>query len=99
MAKYRNRKRKGSRRTNDGPQEKDGKLLFEANIDKALPNGRFLITCDNGMQVLAYVAGRLRRFRIRVLPGDHVDVEVSAYDTTRGRIIYRHRTPRVSMVA
>jgi len=85
--------------SNDGPQEKEGKLLFEATIDKALPNGRFLITCDNGMQVLAYVAGRLRRYRIRVLPGDHVDVEVSAYDPTRGRIIFRRRAPRVSVAA
>ena len=65
--------------------------MFEANVDKVLSNGFFAVTCDNGMPVLAHLAGKLRRFRIRVLPGDRVSVEVSAYDPTRGRITFRHR--------
>ena len=97
MAARRNRRRRrrGGRnnRKNDslGAQDNPGKLYFEAVVDKALPNTNFLVTCDNGMQVLAHLAGKLRRFRIRVLPGDVVRVEVSAYDPTRGRITYRHK--------
>jgi translation initiation factor IF-1 len=46
---------------------------------------------DNGHNVLGYVAGKMRRYRIRILPGDRVRVEVSTYDLNRGRIVYRHR--------
>lgn len=49
------------------------------------------MTLDNGAAVLATIAGKLRRFRIRILEGDRVTVEVSPYDLTRGRITYRHK--------
>lgn len=87
-----NRKGRGRRARHEAPrEEKLNKLYFEGEVDKALPNARFLVTCNNGMQVLAHLAGKMRRFRIRVLPGDRVSVEVSGYDPTRGRITYRHR--------
>ncbi|MEQ9319281.1 MAG: translation initiation factor IF-1 [Polyangiaceae bacterium] len=66
-------------------------MYMDGEVEKALPNTRFLVNCDNGMQVMAHLAGKLRRFRIRVLPGDRVSVEVSAYDPTKGRITFRHR--------
>jgi translation initiation factor IF-1 len=51
----------------------------------------FRIELDNGHEVLAYTAGKMRRFRIRILPGDRIKVELSPYDLTRGRIVFRHR--------
>lgn len=51
----------------------------------------FRVELENGHQVLAHLAGKMRRFRIRVLPGDRVRVEVSPYDLDRGRIVYRHK--------
>jgi translation initiation factor IF-1 len=70
---------------------KEDKVEFEGEVSEALPNAMFRVTLDNGHEVLAHVAGRLRRFRIRILPGDRVQVEVSPYDLDRARIIYRHR--------
>lgn len=57
-----------------------------------LPSTSFRVTLDNGAEVLATIAGKLRRFRIRILEGDRVTVEVSPYDLTRGRITYRHKS-------
>ncbi len=51
----------------------------------------FRVQLDNGHEMLAYTAGKMRRFRIRMAPGDRVKVEVSPYDLTRGRIVYRQR--------
>jgi translation initiation factor IF-1 len=58
---------------------------------EALRSGMFRIELDNGHEVLAYTAGKMRRFRIRILPGDRIKVELSPYDLTRGRIVFRHR--------
>jgi translation initiation factor IF-1 len=65
------------------------KVEFEGEVQEALPNLMFRVVLDNGHPVLAHLAGKLRRFRIRVNPGDRVRVEVSPYDLTRGRIVYR----------
>jgi translation initiation factor IF-1 len=51
----------------------------------------FRIKLDNGHETLGYTAGKMRRYRIRILPGDRVRVELSPYDLTRGRIVFRHR--------
>ena len=51
----------------------------------------FKVTLDTGQDVLGYTAGKMRRYRIRINPGDRVKVEVSPYDLSRGRIVYRHR--------
>jgi len=70
---------------------KEEKIEFEGEISEALRNGMFRITLDNGHQTTGYIAGRMRRYRIRILPGDRVKVELSPYDLSRGRITYRYR--------
>jgi translation initiation factor IF-1 len=66
-------------------------ILVEGVVIEALPNLNFKVELDNGHNVLAHLAGRMRRNRIRVLIGDKVQVEVSAYDLNRGRIVYRFK--------
>ena len=70
---------------------KEEKVEFEGEVVEALPNAMFKVQLDNGHEVLGHVAGKMRRFRIRILPGDRVRVEVSPYDLNRARIVYRHR--------
>jgi translation initiation factor IF-1 len=70
---------------------KEEKVEFEGEVIEALPNAMFRVQLDNGHEVLGHVAGKMRRYRIRILPGDRVRVEVSPYDLNRGRIVYRHR--------
>ena len=67
------------------------KLLVEGTVVEALPNTTFRVEMDNGHEVLAYLSGKMRKFYIRILLGDHVKVEMSPYDLTRGRITYRQR--------
>ena len=62
---------------------------LEGEVTEALPATTFRVKLDTGQEVLAHLSGRLRKFRIRVNPGDRVRVEVSPYDLTRGRISYR----------
>ena len=74
------------------PREaKADKLEFEGDVLEALPNAMFRVKCDNGLDVLATISGRMRQFYIRILPGDRVSVEVSPYDLSKGRITYRHK--------
>ena len=70
---------------------KEEKVEFEGEVLEALPNAMFRIRLDNDHEVLGHVAGKMRRYRIRILPGDRVRVEVSPYDLNRGRIVYRDR--------
>jgi translation initiation factor IF-1 len=60
-------------------------------VIEALRSGMFRIGLDNGHETLGYTAGKMRRFRIRILPGDRVKIELSPYDLTRGRIVFRYR--------
>ena len=60
-------------------------------MTEPLPNAMFRVELDNGHKVLAHISGRMRKNFIRILPGDRVLVELSPYDLTRGRIIYRHK--------
>jgi translation initiation factor IF-1 len=69
--------------------EKEEKVEFEGEVTEALPNRMFRIQLDNGHETLGYVGGRLKRYRIRVMLGDRVRIELSPYDLTRGRIVYR----------
>jgi translation initiation factor IF-1 len=69
----------------------DDKLRMEGTIVKALPGTQFMVELDNGHEILAYLAGKMRKYYIRVLLGDRVTVEMSTYDLTRGRIVYRHK--------
>jgi translation initiation factor IF-1 len=73
-----------------GPQ-KESALQVEGAIVEALPNTMFRVDLDNGHRVLGHISGKMRKHYIRILPGDRVTVELSPYDLTRGRIIYRHR--------
>jgi translation initiation factor IF-1 len=67
------------------------KLEIDGEVTEALPNLLFRVTLENDHELLAHLAGKMRRFRIRVNPGDKVRVEVSPYDLNRGRIVYRYK--------
>jgi translation initiation factor IF-1 len=69
---------------------KEDKIELEAEVTEALPDARFKVKLQNGQEILAYVSGKMRKFFIRILPGDRVKVELSPYDMTKGRITYRH---------
>ena len=64
---------------------------MEGVVSDVLPSSMFRVALDNGHSVLATIGGKMRRFRIRVLPGDKVRVEVSPYDLNRGRSVYRSK--------
>jgi len=69
-------------------------IQFEARVVKALPNAQFIVEVQTGdvkHEVLAHIAGKMRKHFIRIVPGDTVTVEVSPYDLSRGRITYRQR--------
>ena len=72
------------------PKEKDI-VEVEGVVTQALANTRFRVTIDGGHEVIAHVAGRMRKNFIRIVPGDKVKVELSPYDLTKGRITYRER--------
>lgn len=66
-------------------------IEVEGIVKEALPNAMFKVELSNGHVVLAHVSGKIRMNFIRILPGDRVNVELSPYDLTRGRITYRHK--------
>jgi translation initiation factor IF-1 len=68
---------------------KEELIKVEGLIDEILPDGRFGVMLDNEHRIIAYTAGRMRRFRIRSIVGDRVHVEMSAYDMSIGRIVFR----------
>jgi translation initiation factor IF-1 len=70
---------------------KESKIEVEGTIRETLPNAMFRVELENGHKVLAHVSGKMRMNFIRILPGDKVTVELSPYDLTRGRIIYREK--------
>lgn len=70
---------------------KEEPITLEAVVREALPNATFRVELENGHQVLARVSGKIRKFFIRILPGDRVLVELSPYDLTKGRIVFRER--------
>jgi len=71
--------------------KKEGVLELEGSVVEALPNAMFRVELDNGHRVLATISGKMRQHYIRILPQDRVVVELSSYDLTRGRIVYRHK--------
>ena len=64
---------------------------FEGVVDEVLPNTLFRVTLQNGSMVTAYASGKMRKHRIRILASDHVTIEMSPYDLTKGRITFRHK--------
>jgi len=71
---------------------KEDSLEIEGTVVTALPSAAFRVKLDNGHIVHAHVSGKMRKFFIRILPGDRVTLEMSPYDLSKGRITYRHRT-------
>ena len=70
---------------------KEDVIEVEGKVLEPLPNAMFKVELNNGHQVLAHVSGKIRMHFIRILPGDRVTVELSPYDLTRGRIVYRFK--------
>jgi translation initiation factor IF-1 len=70
---------------------KEAAVEIEGVVSEVLPSAMFRVTLTNGHEVLATTAGKMRRFRIRIIAGDRVTLEVSPYDLSRGRITFRHK--------
>ena len=70
---------------------KEELLTLEGHIDEVLPDGRFAVLLDNEHRIIAYTAGKMRRYRIRTVVGDRVHVEMTPYDLSKGRIVFRER--------
>jgi translation initiation factor IF-1 len=72
-------------------KKKEDKIDVEGTVIEALPGTQFRVELDNGHKILAYLSGKMRKYYIRILLGDRVRVELSPYDLTRGRIVYRYK--------
>jgi translation initiation factor IF-1 len=70
---------------------KEELLEFTGTVVEKLPNAMFRVQLENGHEILAHTAGKMRKFRIRVMVGDKVDIEMTPYDLTKGRISFRHK--------
>ncbi|MGA8325798.1 MAG: translation initiation factor IF-1 [Candidatus Cybelea sp.] len=91
MRKRRNRTEPRPPKANASQSVKEAPLEVFGSIKQVFPSTTFSVELDNGHVVLAHIAGRLRRHRIKILPGDRVEIEISPYDLTKGRIVYRYR--------
>lgn len=76
--------------SSDEPEKEQG-IEVQGTIVENLPNTMFKVKLENGHEVLAHISGKIRMHYIKILPGDRVLVELSPYDLTRGRILYRYR--------
>ena len=70
---------------------KEDSFKLKGQVTEALPNAQFRIELETGQEVLGHLAGKLRVNRITIIPGDSVDIEMSPYDLSKGRITYRHK--------
>jgi translation initiation factor IF-1 len=77
--------------------KEEDKILVEGTVVEALPGTQFRVKLDSGHEVLAYLSGKMRKNYIRILLGDQVRLEMSPYDLTRGRIVYRYRKQRAEV--
>ena len=73
------------------PKPKEDAIVLEGTVVEPLPNAMFRVELENGHKVLAHSSGKMRMHRIRILPGDKVQVEITPYDLQRGRITYRYK--------
>jgi translation initiation factor IF-1 len=73
------------------PKSKEDAIVLEGTVVEPLPNAMFLVELENGHKVLAHISGKMRMHYIRILPGDRVQVELTPYDLSRGRITYRYK--------
>lgn len=76
--------------------KQEEKITVEGTVIEALPGTQFRVELDTGHEVLAYLSGKMRKYYIRILLGDRVRVELSPYDLTRGRIVYRYKKQRTN---
>lgn len=75
---------------------KEELIQFEGTVTEILPDARFRVQLENGHEIIAYTAGKMKKNRIKTLAGDRVTVEMSPYDLEKGRLIYRHKDERAS---
>ena len=73
------------------PKPKEDAIVLEGTILESLPNAMFKVKLENDHEVLAHISGKMRMHYIRILPGDKVQVELTPYDLSRGRITYRYK--------
>ncbi|HET8618298.1 MAG TPA: translation initiation factor IF-1 [Acidimicrobiales bacterium] len=73
------------------PKPKEDAIVLEGSVLEPLPNAMFRVELDNGHQVLATISGKMRMHYIRIIRGDRVQVELTPYDLSRGRITYRYK--------
>lgn len=66
-------------------------IKMRGKVVEALPNTQFTVELENGLSIIAHISGKMRKNYIRLVPGDMVDVEMTPYDLTKGRITYRHK--------
>ena len=66
-------------------------IKMQGKVVEALPNTQFKVELNNGLSIIAHISGKMRKNYIRLVPGDMVDVEMTPYDLTKGRITYRHK--------
>jgi translation initiation factor IF-1 len=86
-----NHARQRSNKIVEDMPKKEGVIEMEGSVVEALPNAMFRVELTNGHKVLAHISGKMRQHYIRILPEDRVVVELSPYDLTRGRIVYRYK--------
>lgn len=80
-----------STRSSPLPKPKEDAIVLEGTVIEPLPNAMFRVELENGHKVLAHISGKMRMHYIRILPGDRVQVELTPYDLSRGRITYRYK--------
>jgi translation initiation factor IF-1 len=85
------RKPEREKKKPEGANSKEDAIEVMATVIEPLPNAMFRVELENKHQVLAHISGKMRKNFIRILPGDRVAVELSPYDLTRGRIVYRYK--------
>jgi len=74
----------------NSPQKSKDFLFFEGVVEELLPSTNFRVKLDDGREILAYLSGKMRLNQIKIVPGDRVKVEMSPYDLTKGRVVYRY---------
>jgi len=73
---------------------KEELIEMSGKVAEVLPDSRYRVILDNGHELVAYTGGKMRKNHIRIIAGDHVNLELSPYDLTKGRIMFRHLPPR-----
>jgi len=81
------------------PKPKEDAIVLEGTVVEPLPNAMFRVELENGHKVLAHISGKMRMHYIRILPGDRVQVELTPYDLSKGRITFRHKDERPAPTA